>query len=268
MMKSSCAIAGVFLICTVALSAQPASRPLPAALTEKVRAQYGLSAAEAEDIGADGEITRFQDGNFTSLLLPDKRIAAEISAEMKALEPLVIVEALFVIPAVSAASPEDTRLRIYNILRSIGTMKGIEYYSASRERMRVMFHDAYVVKDGESRKALPDPLVTEIPRDSTIYVYQHDSSFGKNNYETRYLYDGETFRTAMKNLTVMYYGILPVVQPENLRLELVVLPADDHILFYGCIGVDTYSMFGLEKKTHASFLNRIKALFDWFARRF
>ena len=131
-----------------------------------------------------------------------------------------------------------------------------------------MFHDAYVVADAESRKALPDPLVTAIPAESVLHIYQNDSSFGKNSYESRYLYDGRTFRTSMKNLTVMYYGILPLVQPEKLRLELVAVPADDHILFYGCIGVDTYSMFGLEKKTHASFYNRIKALFAWFARYF
>ncbi len=164
MMKSSCAIAAVFLTLAYGLSAQPAPRPLPAELAEKVRLAYGLSAAQAEDLRADGEITRMQGRDFTSLLLPDRGIAADIIAGMKSMDLLVLVEALFVVPVDPAeAAREDFRLRIFNILRSVSTMKGIEYWSASRERMRVMFHDAYVVADAESRKALPDPLVTAIP---------------------------------------------------------------------------------------------------------
>jgi hypothetical protein len=269
MMKSIFAIAAVILTAFSGLAAQPAPVPVPADLAERARTIYGFSAEQAEDLKTKGEMTRFQGREWSGLLLPDRTLAEAVAREMRPLEPSVLVEALFLVPVDPAVlRREGFDLTVYNLFRSISTMKGIEYYSASRGRMRVMFHDAYVVKNPESRKALPDPLVRAVPPESFIHAYQHDSSFGRNTYEVRYTFLDSVFRVSMKNLTVMHYGILPVVQPENLRLELVVIPGVDHLLFYGCIGVRTYSLFGFEKKVHDSFYNRIKALYGWFSGEF
>ena len=269
MRKSSCAIAAVFLILTGPLFPQPALPPLPAGLVEKAGALYGIPAAQQEELRARGEISRFQGRDHGPLLLPVPGIARAIQGEMKDLDILVLVEALFIVPvSPEEAAREDFSLRIYNTLRSVSAMKGIEYWSASRERMRVMFQDSFVVKDEKSRSPLPDPLVTEIPGDDSIFIFQHDSSFGKNVYQARYRSQDGSVRLSMRNLTTMYYGILPLVKPEKLRLEIALLPGDDHILFYGCIGVDAFSMFGMEKKTQSSFYNRIKALYTWFAEKF
>ena len=65
---------------------------------------------------------------------------SEIEARIGALELTVGTEVLAVYKneAGDFDSPES-RLRIYNILRSMSTMKGIQYYSASRDR-RLAFH--------------------------------------------------------------------------------------------------------------------------------
>ena len=268
MMKYSYAIAAFFLTCTAAFG-RPAVVPLSPGLAEKVKALYGFSDSDMEALKTAGEITRFQDGSFTGLILPDAKTAGAITAEMKTLDPKILVEALFIVPVEPRTNGDgELRLHMYNTLRAVSTMKGIQYYSASRERMRVMFTDAYAIKDEESRKPLPDPVAKTIPPDSTLYIYQHDSSFGRNSFEARYTYDEDTFRVSMKNLTVMHYGILPLVQPERLHLELVILPAADHLVFYGCIGVDTFSMFGMRKKAIPSFYNRVKALYSWFVGNF
>jgi hypothetical protein len=269
MTKSIFAIAAVLLAASSSLAGQPASRTVPADLAERVRGVYGLTAEQTEDLKTKGEITRFQGRDWDGLLLPDRLLSAELVREMRLLEPSVLVETLFVVP-LDPASPrgEGFDLAVYNLLRSISTMKGMEYYSASRGRMRIMFHDAYVVGEPESRKAIPDPVERMIPRESLLHAYQHDSSFGRNTYEIRYTRRDTVYRVSMKNLTVMYYGVLPVVQPEKLRIELVIIPGNDHLLFYGGVGVSTYSLFGFEKKVNDSFYNRIKALYGWFSGEF
>ena len=78
-------------------------------------------------------------------------------------------------------SPES-RLRIYNILLSMSTMKGTQYYSASRERMRTLFAESYVVDGPNRQNRLPDPVVQEIPPTSKLTVLQEDLTFGENLY--------------------------------------------------------------------------------------
>ncbi len=249
--------------------AQPSVKLPPPDLVDRVGVRYGFSAREISDLKTNGEITRFRKEATGRFLVPDGPIGDALSAKLQAINPTLVVEAIFVLPlAERQAKSANLELVVFNTLRSVSTMKGIEYYSASRKRMRVMFEDAFVVADPESRTPLPDPVERHVLPESLIYVFQNDSSFGKNAYEALYQRHGSTVQVSMKNLSEMYYSIVPLVEPGHLLLDLVVKPAEDHILFYGCIGVKTYGLFGLEKKTHDSFYNRIKALFGWFSREF
>ena len=245
--------------------AQPVKRPLSPEFVEKLRAQYGFSADECASLRDSGEITRFQDKSFSSLMFPEKTLASKIVSDMKALPAVILVEALFAIPVEKdLIVQDDFRLKIYNILHKIDTMKGLKYYSETDKRMNVMFNDSYVIANPDSRTALPNPVLQRIPVWDRIYVFQDDARFDENTYEATYLYSNNTYRLSMRNLTTMYYGIIPLVQPKKLLLDMIVLPGEDHILFYSCIGADTYTLFGLEKKALPSFSNRIKSLFSWF----
>ena len=146
-------------------------------------------------------------------------------------------------------------------------MEGIEYYSASRERMRIFYEESYVINNPDDRDHRDDPLVTEIPRTDNIYVYQRDSSFGRNVYSVEYRHRDDTFFMSMTNLTRMYYGIAPVVAPENLEIHLAVVETEEGYLFYGVTGVDVITLLGLEDRVKDSFSNRIEAIFRWFESR-
>ena len=248
-----------------ALFAQPAPRPLPADLVESLRRQYGFSAADCASLAAAGEITRYQDKDFSSLILPDKPLAARLIAEMKDLPAVILVEALFVIPVEKGLpGKEDYRLAVYNTLHKIDRMKGLQYWSESNQRMQVMFHDACLIANPDARTPLPNPVAREILSADTRYIFQDDSRFGENIYKADYRYNDGMFRVSMQNLTKMYYGIIPAVQKEKLRLDMVILCGEDHLIFYSCIGADVFSFFGFEKRVLPSFSNRIKALFSWF----
>jgi hypothetical protein len=265
MAKYLFAITGLFLL-AAEIFAQPASRPLPAELVERLRALYGFSAAECDALLRGGEITRLQEKDFASLLLPDKELAGRLLPDFKKLNPAFLVEALYVIPVEKgAAQREDFRLKIYNVLHKIDTMKGLQYWSASNEKYQTMFNNAYVIANPDSEKPLPNPRALSIPAYDKIYVYQDDARFGENTYETVYRYYREgRFRVSMKNLTRLFYGFLPIVQREKLLLDMVIFSGEDYIIFYGCIGADVFSVFGMQDRLLPSFSNRIRALFSWF----
>ena len=264
MIKRFFAVACLVLV-VPALFAQPAPRPLPAELVERLRLQYGFSAEEGESLRTTGAITRFQGRNFSSLLLPDRPLAARLAEELKALPAAILVEALFVIP-VEKGLPEDEdfRLGVYNTLRKIDKMKGLEYWSESNQRMRVMFKDAYLIASPDARAPLPNPIVQEIPDVDIRYVFQDDSLFGPNTYRAEYRHNSGMFRVTMYNLDRLFYGIIPVVPKEKLRLDIAILPGEDYLVFYSCIGADVFTFMGFERRVLPSFSNRIKALFSWF----
>ena len=247
------------------LFAQPTPRPLSTELTQRLQKNYGFSEEEKLSLREKGETIRFQGKDFSSLLLPDKPLAASLLRDLKDLKASIVVEALFVVPVEKGLpASEDFRLQMYNILHRVSTMKGIQYWSQSNQRMQVMFRDAYIVADPKSKKPLPNPVAFEISDHNRMYVYQDDSRFGENTYDAVCRHNEGKFWVSMKNLTRMYYGIFPVVAPGNLRLDMIILPGEDYLIFYSLIGADVITFFGMEERVLPSFSNRLAALFSWF----
>ena len=163
---------------------------------------------------------------------------------------------------------EKNMLHIYNILRSISTLSGIEYYSASRQRMRTLFHEAYVVDSPDARNKLPDPVVQSIPSLSSIFVYQNDSSFGENVYRVLYNFKESYFLMEMNNLTQIWWGIIPLIDPQNLKYIILIYPFEDYLVFYSVICVNAFNFLGVADQKSASFYNRVKALYNWFCSQY
>jgi hypothetical protein len=184
-------------------------------------------------------------------------------------EPTIGVELLLLfdpgIPNMLAEMQEsDYHLRIYNVLRSISTLKGIEYYSASRQRMRTFFYDAYVIDSPDNRETRNDPLVSSIPSNSTVYTYMKDSSLGNYVAQIRYHYHYDYFSMSIRNHTLLRRLIFPMVQPEKLNMFVLIVPQGSRLLFYGLSYVNASNIFGIADKKTASFYNRLLALFNWF----
>jgi hypothetical protein len=156
-------------------------------------------------------------------------------------------------------------LSIYNILRSVSTLKGIQYYSASRKRMRVFFHDAYAIESPQKQKRLEDPLVDEIPINETFYAFISDSSLGDYVAEAYYHYHYDYFALKLENLTTLWRFIFRLVEPRKLSMFVLLVPHEDSILFYGLTYINSPNPFGIIDAKTASFYNRLKALFNWFS---
>jgi hypothetical protein len=216
----------------------------------------------------EGELRSSLRGDDPPELIPEVPVKKEIQAIIRDMEFTVGTEVLSVYRHAGADfDTGESRLAIYNILRSVSTMKGIEYYSASRERMRTLFAESYVVSGPEGEERLPDPVAEEIPPYSKLHVLQKDLTFGENIYTTEFHYSGDTFLLTSTNLTTMTYFFLPMVKPENSVTLILLIPDGEEILFYGAVGAHTMRFLGLARSREDSFYNRLKAIYGWFTQR-
>jgi len=233
--------------------------------TELSRILPDLDADEIDELTSEGELSLpygLEPGSLPSVRFAPA-FGPEIMADIVVIDPKIGVEVLFLIDAPAGITGIDTKLLA--TMQSITTMEGIEYYSASRDRMRTLFYESYVVGDADGNERRPDPRPTVLPETDQIYIYQHDSSFGRNVLELTYTVSQDAIRLRMRNLTRMLYrGIIPAVGPEELGLNLVVYPLGDKVLFYGNSAANPVSLLGMEARVQRSFYNRLVALYQWF----
>jgi hypothetical protein len=245
-----------------AQSAADAERPATRSLVSH------LSRDRYRELIGQGSLKHFFADEVELEIAPDVPGLQNTRTALTEMEPKIGVEALFLLrERIEGDTEAERELALYNIFRSVSTMEGIEYYSASRGRMRIFYKESYAINDPEDREPVTDPTVDEIPPSDQIYVYQEDSSFGRNVYTVEYVRREDAYLMSMTNLTRMYYGILPVVAPENLEIHLTVVETEEGYLFYGACGVSVISLFGLEDRAKDSFYNRIEALYRWFRSR-
>jgi hypothetical protein len=214
-----------------------------------------------------GEVSRTVKKNGTLTLIPSNAFKEKITGELTSINPTISVEILILAHTNSdAGSGKYDALRVYNVLRSISSLKGIEYYSASRKRMRIFYEDAYVVNNPTDKLKIPDPKVAEIPDQSSLFGFLKDSSFGEYVCSIDYLRSGDTIALRMENLTQMWYFVLPAIDPHGMLSYILIIPGDSEILFYGVSSINSdKNMFIAEQKSD-SLYNRLKALYNWLEK--
>jgi hypothetical protein len=229
-----------------------------------------ISKETAETLVQQGEISTVIKKGENLNLLPAVSKKKEIEEEIKEMDPLIGVEILILHSSMkkNIHEAEEYKLLLYNTLRSISTLKGIQYYSASRKRMRIFYHDAYVIDSPKTKKRMQDPLVDTIIETDRIYAFFKDSSFGDYTCGIDYAVDDECYFMKMENLTLIWYIIFPIIDPRNLRSYIIIIPAENHLLFYGYSCLDSTNLFGIAESRIESLYNRIKAIYNWFDRQF
>ncbi len=196
---------------------------------------------------------------------PTHAAATAIADDITAEKPDVVVEALFIWKKPFAA--KDETLLAYNVLRAVGTLEGIEYYSASRKKMRLFYEKSYRIGGLRDKTRIPDAAVASVPASETLYVFQKDLSFGEN--VNRYDYRAGTDWIALEttNETAMGYGIVPVAGAGKVKTRILAIRCDEGILFWVCSSAKATVVPGVRGKLQDSFGNRAEAVFNWFAAR-
>jgi hypothetical protein len=225
-----------------------------------------LDAGRWQELAARGELSRYLRAGEDLPLMPRGAAWEPLRQKVRQLDPTVGAELLLLIdtPLPELHSPEGMRL-LYNTLLSVSRMKGLQYYSASRRRMRFLFEESYAVDSPDGKKRIADPLVEEVPPDNALYVYQKDLSFGENIHRLELRCDGQSITMEMRNLKPITYLVFPLVRPMDSISILVLVPRGGQVLLYGLSAARMASFFGLEQKKEESFYHRMRAIAGWFA---
>ena len=224
-----------------------------------------LGRDTAERLVADGDLRHTFRGSEPLDLLPALERSGEVAAAVRNLQPTVGVEYILLYrPSRGVLDDPEYHMRLYRTLTGISTLAGIEYYSASRERMRVYFHEAYAIASPEEKERIPDPVFTRIPEEYRLHGFLDDSSLGKYVAEIRYEYDEKSLIMSITNVTSISQLLVPIVKPGEIRTFVALVPLDDMVVFYGLVYVRMLNLFNLAEKKTESFYNRLIALFQWF----
>jgi len=199
---------------------------------EETTAAQLLGPAVYAEVQAKGKATRTLSG-LALELLPAYPAAQGIRAAVASEKPGVIVETVFSLPRkrpADAAGKKAELASIYGLMRSIGTLKGIEYYSASHKAMRTLYVESYRIDDEIKRTPLadqPSPEPDSIPATETVLAFQKDLSFGANVYRYSFITYPDGVLVEATNLTKMSYGIVPMVGVGGFKTRLLVIAAAD-----------------------------------------
>ncbi len=198
---------------------------------------------------------------------PSHELADFVLRGLDAEDPDVVVEALYVWKKPRATELPTETLAIFNILRAVGTLQGIEYWSASRGRMRLFYEESWRVVSFEDRTPVPDEPVKEVPPSESFTVWQKDLSFGGNVNRVDYSCSADGVLMESTNLTRMSYGILSVAAPGALKVRVLALNVDEGVLFWVVSSARAAVVPGVRGKLEASFGNRSEAIFRWFSAK-
>jgi len=188
--------------------------------------------------------------------IPDVLLAEKIYDRFIALDPDVTVEALFTIPyPEDLPDGYDRDMIFYNILREVSNISGVQYYSRTKKKHRVLFDDVYAIDD--KKNAVEDPVVLSIPVYDSIPIHMDEANLGEDYYLAEYHYDGLDIAFSLTNTSNMKY-IFKVVGEKNMQIDLLFMPLKNELLVYGYCGV---------KLSNPGFVNRIMNPYSSFFRR-
>lgn len=153
-------------------------------------------------------------------------------------------------------------LDLFNALLKVEGMQGIEYYSSTSRRIKVLFEESYTINP-ETRQKIAPISVDAIPESLSISIMQNDATFGKVYSTVSYQTDSNGFYVEMQNTSPLKVLLFNVADAQDMRIAFTVIPDGDQLLLYAHCNVFTPDPIGLIHLNRNSFLHRVKALFTW-----
>ena len=232
--------------------------------------------AQAQQLRANDELiveTQLRTGSSPLLLPQYDELRQIVTGAIGSLRPNMIIESLYLYKKPlnyhTTASVWDAAQRtgVYNQAAAIGTLTGIQYFSASRRAMRTFYEYSSVVDGPQSRNPQADPVFSQPPLSLTLYARQRDLTFGDNIYRYDYTLTTNAIIFIQENVTSLSYGIIPVIGRGKLQSIMAIIDCGDSILIYTVSLVSALSLPGLNDRVRDSFTNRAEAVLEWFTGR-
>lgn len=230
-------------------------------LGELERVLPALTAEQREELLATGELSRTLTEGDTLALVPTTQQASTMDAGFAEIGYTVGVEVLFLLPD---TREQYTMAQLATKLLGVSTLGGVQYYSASRGRMRTLIDDSYTIDSAEYLNRIPDTVVTDNPSDGIVHVFQRDTTFGWNANTITYSVDESSFSMMTTNDSAFDWAFIPIIQAGHLHSYLLLIRSENFMVYYANFGARALSVNFFERRIHDSFYNRIVALKGWF----
>ncbi len=244
----------MLILLAPAFAGDPFQQYLEQPALEKLRAGRTITASIASD------------GTLTLAPVIDSRDA--IVSDMKTRKPTLGVEMLRMISGLPQAldTPEG-RLALYNSLHAVSTMKGIPYFSVTRNSSHTLFSESYAVDPVSKKDRIADPVFTEVPASDLTFTFQEDQTFGKNYYEESFTDQHDHLVVRIENLSTISFLFFQIIQPRNLVSEVILIPSGNDLVFYGVSSLNTGFPLGDKHSREESLSNRLNAMAEWLKKR-
>ncbi|MDR0427359.1 MAG: hypothetical protein LBH12_02020 [Dysgonamonadaceae bacterium] len=206
------------------------------------------------------------------ILLPNhKGLKEMVEASLSEIKPSNFVETLSLYEkpffATKTAWTNEEKLALLNETLALSTLKGIEYFSKTRGKMRPLYNESVVIDNPENRKILKDTMLSSLPEEIRIYAKQKDTTFGENIYQYNYYVKDDILTFVQRNLSPIRYGFISVADKNKLCSVVAIIDAGDYLLVYALSMADVTSISLFKKRMNESFSNRAKAIMKWFSNR-
>lgn len=210
------------------------------------------------------EILRNENANLQ--IVPDSPLSDGIIETITRSGNNWIVESLYQMELPADISPDDLSLVIYNSLSAISSLEGILYYSGEHEGMWPLIEEAWITSENRSNVKIEDPFFQELPESPRRTVFfQKDLKFGGNYYRADYYHESNCIRLSITNLSTLRYKAIPLMRPECLNNEILILWDDENLWFYGLTAFSMKNRLNLisERLMQNAFDYRLSALQGW-----
>jgi hypothetical protein len=231
-----------------------------------------VGPSTAQTLNQKGFVRAIETGKPAPTLMPQTAWTRDLFKKFSQnLDPNIIVETLYLYKKPETANvqgwTETERSALFNALRALSSLKGIEYFSASHNKMRVFYESSFAIDDPTTKKPLADPVVEFPPETAVLYAEQRDTTFGTNIYRYDYYTQPDAFAFVQENLTTMSFGILPLIGKNKLRSVIMVFDTGNSMVIYGVSVMNAMLLPGFQGKILDSFSNRTNAIYQWFKTR-
>ena len=159
---------------------------------------------------------------------------------------------------------------ISQILRTISSMEGIEYYSTGDKKWETLYHKATFIDSPESKNPVEEEEVKEaLSSDGKqLYALLEDNSLGTCVYQVSYFETENEIAMNFFLVEPIKLGPVKAVKPENLVINLVVLKENpqtsDNLTVYLNVRAKYVKISMIENRLNKSFERRIDSMYSWF----
>ena len=203
-------------------------------------------------------------------LIPRSETLTRLVEELhRDLNPNIMVETLQIYTKPEGAGrptwSDGEKAALYNSVLALSSLAGIEYFSASRGTMRILYEISTVIDSPNERTPVPDPSFPQPPPELTLFARQKDSLFGDNVYQYDFYTTDGAIIFIQNNLSSLNLGIIPAIGRNRLRSVVAIFDSEDHLLVYAGSMARATLLPGMGERVGISFANRAEAILNWFS---